>query len=100
VVLVEGELDAMGRQKYDHSVTVDLRYLTGVSTEAEALNKMTPYLKSKGWAYKFWQRRHAMERMICRPCMREVELMERDWRTKRDGERRANTESFYGELCS
>lgn len=87
-----GEVDPLGRKKLDHLVTIELRYL-------RRKEDLTLYLKNKGWRYKLHQARDAMERFICRPCLREVTEMERDWARKRDGERRQNFDNFYGVLC-
>lgn len=87
-----GEVDPLGRKKLDHLVTIELRYL-------KRKEDLTPYLRNKGWRYKLHQARDAMERFICRACLREVTAMERDWARKRDGERRQNVDNFYGVLC-
>jgi hypothetical protein len=90
--LESGESDPLGRKKVDHLVTIELRYL-------RRKEDLTLYLKNKGWRYKLHQARDAMERFICRPCLREVTVMERDWARKREGEREQNTENFYQLLC-
>jgi hypothetical protein len=97
--VIQGEYDAHGNQKIEHFVTIELRYLK-VKTEAEAHKLISPYLRRKGWSYKLFQTRHAMQRFICRPCLRELSVMERDWdrKSKKDGAP-SNLSSYYGALC-
>jgi hypothetical protein len=96
--IIQGEYDARGNARVEHFVTVELRYLR-CHTEAEAHKRITPYMRSRGWKYKLFQTKHAMERLICRPCLRDLSIMERDWMRKAKGDSVNNKESFYGELC-
>lgn len=96
---IEGEFDERGNQKIEHLVTVELRYLK-VNTEAEAKKRITAYLKGKGWRYRLHQGKHAMERFVCRPCLRALAVMERDWARKADQDNSKNKESYYGLLCN
>lgn len=98
VEAIEGEYDHLGRLKLEHLVTIELRYLVGVQSEAEAQRKIAVTERRRGWKYKFFQGRHAMERFICRPCLRESDLMRRDWERKA-GKRNSSLEEFYGVLC-
>jgi hypothetical protein len=95
---IEGEYDAFGKAKVEHHVTVELRYLK-VQTEAEAQTRMTPHMRRRGWKYKLFQGRHAIERFVCRPCLRDLSIMERDWASKANGDRASNKDSYYGALC-
>lgn len=97
--MIQGEVDAHGRQKVEHYVTIDLRFIKSAPSEFEAKKKITPYLASRGWKYKLFQGRHAMERLICRPCLRETSIMERDWERKAHGDRGSKLLEFYGALC-
>jgi hypothetical protein len=98
--VIQGEFDAHGNQRVEHFVTVELRYFKGVQTEAEAHKRITPHLRRRGWKYKFFQAKHAMERLVCRPCLRELSIMERDWERKVKGDRAvSNKESYYGAIC-
>lgn len=97
--MIQGEVDAHGRQKVDHYVTIDLRFIKSAQSDFEAKKKITPYLASRGWKYKLFQGRHAMERLICRPCLRETSIMERDWERKAHGDRGSKLSGFYGALC-
>ncbi len=95
---IEGEYDAFGQPKVEHHVTVELRYLK-VQTEAEAQTRLTPHMRRRGWKYKLFQGRHAMERFVCRPCLRDLSIMERDWAKKGSGDTASNKDSYYGALC-
>lgn len=94
-VLIDGETDATGKPKVEHHVTIELQYVKDKSV-------LTAYRVARGWRYKFHQGRHAIERFICRPCLRGAAVMQRDWQRKvanDTGSRRANHDSFYGDLC-
>lgn len=98
VEAIEGEYDSLGRPKVEHLVTVQLRYLKGVQSESEVRRKITRSQGEHGWTYKFFQGKHAIERFVCRTCLRELDLMERDWARK--GEKQESTlGEFYGVLC-
>jgi hypothetical protein len=90
---IDGEFDSMGRPKIEHLVTIELRYLKA-NTEAEARKLIRP-----PWKYRLHQARQAMERFVCRPCLRETAVMERDWTKKGAAEKRRNNQSYYGVLC-
>ena len=92
-------MDGLGRAIKEHSVTVELRYLRALS-EADAKRQITDYLVSRGWRYRLHQARHAMERFICRQCLRQVTEMQRDWDRKSQEERRTNVESYYELICN
>lgn len=88
---IDGEFDANGNQRVEHLVTIELEYIKD-RTKVR-----------RGWRYKFHQGRHAMERFICRPCLRGADIMRRDWMRKcaqDSGTRKANHDGFYGDLCS
>jgi hypothetical protein len=70
-----------------------------VQTEAEAQTRLTPHMRRRGWKYKLFQGRHAMERFVCRPCLRDLSIMERDWAKKGSGDTASNKDSYYGALC-
>jgi hypothetical protein len=77
-----------------HSVTIELRYL-------KAENELTPYLKAKGWRYRFHQGRHSMERDICRACLIAHGEMEKEFQQKRSRElkKSGNHDTYYTALC-
>lgn len=93
--LIDGETDANGNTKIEHLVTIELQYI-------KDRTKVTAYHLVRGWRYKYHQGRHAMERFICRPCLRDAETMRRDWMRKcanDSGTRKTNHDAFYGDLC-
>jgi hypothetical protein len=94
---VEGEYDNRGDKKIEHSVTIELRYLT-------AMSQLTGYLKSKGWkpahGSGVHQGRSAIERQICRACLLSRQEMEREFKRKRDREvGLKNHDPYYMALC-
>lgn len=92
VQLIEGEPD--------HSVAIELRFIAA-QNEEQAKKQITPYLKTRGWRYRFHLARHAMERDICRPCLIAHEEIEREFKRKRSSEINSsgNAESYYAVLC-
>lgn len=93
--VVDGEYDTQGRSKIEHLVTIELEYI-------KDRNQVTAYRIARGWHYKFHQGRHAVERFICRPCLRDAQTMRRDWLRKcanDSGTRKTNHDGFYGDLC-
>ena len=84
-----------GQETVEHFVTVELRYL-------KSLESCTEYLRGRGWKPRMHQGRAAMERLLCRSCMNEHAVMEREFAQRNHGEtgRRSNHQSFYQELCS
>ena len=84
-----------GQQAIEHFVTVELRYL-------KSLEGCTEYLRGRGWKPRMHQGRAAMERLLCRSCMNEHAVMEREFAQRSHGEtdRHRNHQSFYQELCS
>lgn len=95
---LEGEYDDLGRPKVHHLVTVELRWILGAQSQAEAEKRITAHQRSRGWTYKFFQGRHAMQRLVCRVCLRELEIMERDW-ARKGGKQDSSLSEFYGALC-
>lgn len=82
-------------QLTEHFVTIELRYL-------KSLEHCTEYLRGRGWKPRMHQGRAAMERLLCRSCMNEHAVMEREFAQRSDGEpvKRTNHQSFYQKLCS
>jgi hypothetical protein len=91
-------VDGLGRPLKEHSVTIELRFLRAHS-ETEARRQISQYLVNRGWRYRMHQARHAMERFICRPCLRQVTEMQRDWERKAQNEKRDNVEDYYQLIC-
>lgn len=63
---------------------------------------VTPQLVAKGWAYKFFQGRHAMVRMACVDCLRksaEVESQLKQYRKLAAAAERKDEENYYMALC-
>jgi hypothetical protein len=88
------QVHAEGDVKYEHKVTLEMRYLA----KAEDL---TPYLASKGWKARILQGRPAMQRFICRPCLIGHELMQKEFNRKRAKELRSslNHDTYYTAVC-
>ena len=84
-----------GQEIVEHFVTVELRYLKN-------LESCTEYLRGRGWKPRMHQGRAAMERLLCRSCMNEHAVMEREFaqRSQVEAGRHSNHQSFYHELCS
>lgn len=84
----------------EHSVTVELRYLTAANEEV-AKQKITPYLVSRGWRYKYHLGRFAMERDICRACLIAHKELEDEFKRKRTNEMKSSmqSDSYYLALC-
>lgn len=83
-----------------HTVTIELRFLTA-QNEAQAKEKVTPYLASRGWRYRYHLGRHAMERDICRACLIAHQEIGREFQRKKSNELKANnnSDSYYLALC-
>jgi hypothetical protein len=84
--LIEGD-------KVHHSVTIELRYL-------KERQQCTPNREAHGWRHRLHQGRHAMERFICRRCLKSTEEMSKEFRLKREKELgRANHDPYYLAVC-
>ena len=83
-----------------HSVTVELRFIQA-ENEAQAQQKVTGYLKARGWKYRLHLGRHAMERDICRGCLIRHAELEKEFSRKKSNELKAShySESYYLALC-
>lgn len=94
VHILQGQYDERGEPLIDHSVTLDLKYL-------KKPEEFTPRMQAKGWKYRIWQGRPAMERFICIPCLEGQREMQREFRSKLANERRSSVhgDSYYMALC-
>lgn len=83
-----------------HTVTIELRWIEA-QNEAQAQQKITDYLKARGWHYRFHLGKHAMERDICRSCLVRHQEIEQEFRRKKKEELNSssNSESYYLALC-
>lgn len=83
-----------------HTITIELRYIEAANEEV-GKQKVTPYLKARGWRYRYHLGRHAMERDICRPCMEAQRAMRKEFQRKRENELKSgsNSESYYLAVC-
>src|SRR5712692_1427445 len=80
-----------------HLIVPEIRYLA-------ARESLTPRLARQGWCYRRFQGRHAMERMICRPCLRANEARDRVWAKIRQEalaveKGSADADNYYEILC-
>jgi hypothetical protein len=79
--------------KVHHSVTIELRYL-------KERQQCTPNHEAHGWRFRIHQGRNAMERFICRRCLKSTEEMSKEFRLKREKELgRANHDPYYLAVC-
>jgi hypothetical protein len=84
----------------ENTITVELKFLDAPN-EAVAKQRITPYLKARGWKYRMHLGRHAMERDICRDCLERHAILEGEFQRKRSNELKASvySDSYYSALC-
>lgn len=92
VTVHDGQTDFGGRQIVEHSVAPDLRYI-------KRREDVTGYFIQRGWRYKLHLGRHAMERMLCRPCMNETSILQRDFDRKKAADSARPVDSYYNDIC-
>lgn len=83
-----------------HSVSIELRYIAAANEEV-AKQKITHYLTSRGWRFRFHLGRFAMERDICRACLVAHKELEAEFKRKRTNELKSSlkSDSYYLALC-
>lgn len=92
VTVRDGQTDFAGRQLVEHKVGPELRYV-------KRREDVTSYFTRRGWRYRFHLGRHAMERMLCRPCMNEVSVLQRDFDRKKAADSARPIDSYYNDIC-
>lgn len=92
--IVEGEYEPSGAQRVEHSVTIEFRYI-------KRPEDCTSYMQSKGWKYRKHQAKHTMERFICRPCLADRSLMQREFSSKKASDMKQGMahDTYYSVLC-
>lgn len=91
---LEGHYDATGEAVVEHSVTIQVKFL-------KSRDQFRGWELQRGWKYKVFQGRPAMERNICRPCLIGSQLMNKEFERKKDQELRSknSSDSYYATLC-
>lgn len=94
-IVREGQIDFAGRSILEHNVTEELRYIK----DAKAI---TFWHKTRGWRFRPHLGRNAMVRLICRSCLNEASIMQKDLERKKRadvGGNDAGQYSYYLNLC-
>ena len=92
-VVREGQVDFAGRSILEHFVTEELRFI-------KDRKEISAWLRSRGWAFRQHLGRNAMVRSICRTCLNESTVMQRDLDRKKKSDTDAGVaDSYYQNLC-
>lgn len=94
-VVREGQIDFAGRSILEHFVTQELRYIRDAK-------EITYWHRTRGWAFRTHLGRPAMVRSICRTCLNEASIVQKDLERKKRADIGANSTSqysYYLNLC-
>lgn len=94
-IVREGQIDMQGRSILEHLVTEELRYI-------QSAKAVTPWHRTRGWFFRPHLGRNAMVRLICRSCLNETSIMQKDFERKKRADVGANDAgqySYYLNLC-